>query len=49
MLSATMIPNGAAIFGLVVVVVLACFAVDRLVAKRRQERTKDQSDESALL
>jgi hypothetical protein len=49
MLSATMIPTNAAIFGLVVVAVLACLALDRAVAKRRQARIKKQSEESAFL
>jgi hypothetical protein len=40
MLSATMIPSDAAFFGLVVVAVLACLALDRALAKRRQARMK---------
>jgi hypothetical protein len=40
MLSATMIPTNAAIFGLVVAAVLACLALDRALAKRRQARIK---------
>jgi hypothetical protein len=49
MLSATMNPSDASIFGLVVAAVIACLVLDRAVAKRRQARMKSRADESAIL
>jgi len=43
-----MIPGDAAVFGLVVLAVLACLALDRVIAKRRRARMKEESDESAF-
>ena len=42
-------PSDAAIIGMIVATVLLCLAIDRFIAKRREARAKDSSDDSPLI
>ena len=48
-LASNMAPSDAALFGVIVATVLLCLALDRFIAKRREARAKDSSDDSPLV